>query len=289
MKPFLYLSFSTLTWGLTFPLIKNSISGVDPHLFNALRFTLACLVLLPFFWFQKQKFSKTAIISGLSIGVIIFLGYTFQTFGLRYTSGTHSAFITGLLVVFVPLLSWLFYREKIQRRVLFALAFAVVGLFLMSDAGASPLNFGDLLTLGCALAFALQVLFISRLPKTEAGLTFTFCQLIATAALSVIFFFGQSLVGETASYSFHDFPWASLIFCGVFATAGAFYCQTIAQKSLSATKAAFILITEPIWGAVFSYFLSNEVLSVIAYGGMGLILAALVIVEMVPAKKTTVG
>ncbi|MGA7524370.1 MAG: DMT family transporter, partial [Acidobacteriaceae bacterium] len=167
LKSHLLLLAATFVWGSTFIVIKSALADSTPLVFNAVRMVFASLVLCAIFFRQLRTLSVGALRAGFLIGTLLWLGYEFQTIGLLYTSASKSAFLTGISVVLVPLFLAVFWRRHVNRYTLAGVCAACVGLYLLcvppgQGSSLASLNRGDLLTLGCAVAFAFEIIVIGR-------------------------------------------------------------------------------------------------------------------------------
>lgn len=263
----------SVVWGATFPLVKASLDYISPLGFIALRFLLG-FVVLAIFLFKSLKNSKDALIPGLILSIFLFLGYFFQTVGLKYTSSSHSGFITGLYVVFTPLFAVFMIKERISVRVSIAVVLALVGLYLLSNIGGG-INFGDFLTLLCAIAYAIQVVLVAKYSRIYNPNTLTLIEL----AFVFIFSFGGWGIEE---FSIH-WNWLMIfgvVFTGIFATAIAILVQTHAQRVLPSSHAAIIYTTEPVFAGIFSYIFLGEGLGIKGMIGAVLILLGMLLVAL---------
>lgn len=262
-------------WGMTFPLIKEAIQEIPPFLFNAVRFDLAAVCLIAASIFRAQRYSQRLILRGLFLGMFVFLGYAAQTLGLQYTSATNASFLIGLSVVFVPLLLFGLYRQKLRFKVLVSLVLALMGLFLLTGADFTLLKKGDLLQVFCAFCFAMHVVLVGRTDKRIEALPFTAVQMAAVAVLSHGFHIGFE---ESVSLSIMKQAWLPFSFTGILGSAFAYGVQVYVQKRVSEVKAALVFSTEPLWGALFSLLLIGEKIAPIGYlGGLFLVLSIYVV------------
>ncbi len=169
-KAHLLLVAVTFIWGATFVVIKAALAQASPLLFNAVRMTLAAVCLGVLFWKWLPRITPEIFKAGTFAGIFLWLGYEFQTTGLRLTTPSKSGFLTGISVVLVPIFLALFWKRKVNHWTGVGVAMAFLGLFLMTvptggsswSGDWSSVNLGDVLTLGCALAFALQIIFLGR-------------------------------------------------------------------------------------------------------------------------------
>jgi drug/metabolite transporter (DMT)-like permease len=293
LKAHLLLLAVVALWGATFVLVKDALADASPLIFNLLRMTLALLCLALIYRKHLRRITRTSLVAGAMVGAALAAGYQFQTAGLARTTPSKSAFITGLVVVLVPLLAaipWM--RSKTMRPPRLnawggaILAFA--GVVLLTTPAHTPwsesfnlahLNLGDLLTLGCAFGFALHVIALAHtsvridLPQL-ATLQLGFCALYMAATLPL----------EHHHY-LHMTPRlvVSLLIVALLATAAAFTIQSWAQQFLPATHTALILALEPVFAATTSYLVIGEHLGARGFGGVVLILAGMALTELYPS------
>jgi len=271
----IYLLCIVIIWGSTFALMKGILDQILPLTFLAYRFFLAAFVLSVIFWKRLKNIDNITLRKGWLIGVFLFLGYTFQTVGLKYTTATKTGFITGLSVVLVPVISYLFIKEKINRNSVVGVIFAVIGLWFLNYDSNFSFNFGDFLVLLGAVSFAMHIISVGLYAKKVDYIPLVIVQLATVFVLCLlmaIIFEGPAL---HLSYSFNI--WWIIILTGVFATALAFYMQNRFQRYSTATKTAIIFSGEPIFAAVFAYLLLGEKVGLIAWSGGLLIIFGMIV------------
>ncbi len=273
----LVLVLISFVWGSTFIVVKNAIAHIPPFLFVSLRFAIASLILIPFV--IKNRFGLSDNFKKGSIaGLALFGGYTFQTFGLLFTTASKSAFITSLAIVLVPFTGFVLFRIKPLKREIFALVLAFIGLYqliLGPSFKFEGMNFGDVLTFFCALSFALHISLTGHYTNKVNIETFTFYQFVFVSLLAFVFSltWGESFTGLGGN------PLYSLLLVGVFATAFAFVGQTWAQRHIRATKTALIFSLEPVFAAIFAVIYGGEVITKNQLVGGVLILLGILISE----------
>ncbi|MFZ5824270.1 MAG: DMT family transporter [Bacillota bacterium] len=276
-------------WGATFPLVKNatdlSAGGVPTYWFLAARFGLATLLLAVVFWRRLRNLPVSTWGAGVLLGLFLFSGYAFQTFGLAYTSSAKAAFITGLAVVIVPVLAVVWLKRKPSPGSWLGVAAATLGLGLLSlNADLIP-TYGDLLIFFCAVSFALHVAGVSRYAGKHDSVALAIIQIGTAGLLSgVLHLIDKGTLGPgVANVGWWSGPshvvLATLI-CGVLATAAAFLLQNVLQPYTTPTHTALIFSAEPVWGAIFAYLLAGEVLTPRGYLGGALILAGMILAEL---------
>ena len=273
----------TCVWGATFVVVKAALQDSSTLLFLALRFSLATLALAAAFRPLPSRFDKTKPIlaGGALVGVVLFLGYLLQTVGLRYTTPSKSAFITGLCVVMVPVFSALVARRPPGASEALGVATATVGMALLTLRGASlKMEFGDLLTLGGAAAFSVHIILLGRFASRLGFQALALTQ-IATAAvlgLSTFWWVERPTVRWTPGLI------SALVVTGLLATAVAFAVQSWAQQYTTPTRTALILAMEPVFAWLTSFLVAGEILAPRAPLGALLILAGILLVELKPLK-----
>ena len=267
----------TAVWGWTFVVVQDAIAlyGVLPFL--AARFAIAAAALAPF---SAPKVTKKMLAVGAGIGLVLALGYLFQTLGLLFTTATNSGLITGLFVVFAPLSDRLLFGTRFARLVLAAVALSLLGMALLAGGGPDGTNLGDLLTLLCAAALGLHIALLSRYaPGHDAG-GLAFAQILAMALV-----FGLAWpVFEPVTWPPRE-VWVALLVTGLLASAGAFWAQTFVQQKIPAARTAVILTMEPVFAALFGYWLAEDRLVTVQILGASLILSALVAGEVLPVLR----
>ncbi len=272
-----FLTGITAIWGWSFVIVKESISLYPVFSFLALRFLLGAVILSFFIRTKIFFFEKKLWLSGFLLGVFLFSGYSFQTTGLIYTTPAHSGFITGLFVVFTPLLETLILKRKPHLILLFSLLLSTSGLFILSyEKDFNSLNFGDFLSLICAIIYSFHLVFLDRFSKKFNTLYLAFLQVITVSALS---FISLAIAGNRL-FPIPSVSLKGIILTGILATALSYFIQTNYQKITTATEAALIFTLEPIFAGLFAYYLWGETFSgKIFFGGL-LILSGMVISQM---------
>ncbi len=273
----------SLLWGTTFVVVKGALGEISTMYFLALRFTLATGCMLPLLlpvWREDRQRLWPGLLSGTIAGLFLWLGYVLQTFGLRYTTPGNSGFLTGLYVPLVPLLGAVVYRRKPLRTELIGVIVAAAGMaVLMAPSIDRRLQFnkGDLLTLGCAVAFAFHLLMLSYFSSRRAFAAVAVGQIACTAVLS-----SAALLFDPPRATWSSAVVGALLVTGIFATALAFTLQTWAQQYTSVTRTAVILSLEPVFALATAVLSGSQALSRGALGGGALILAGILVVELKP-------
>jgi drug/metabolite transporter (DMT)-like permease len=269
----------TAVWGWTFVVIKSAVAHFGVLGFLALRFTVAVAVLAPF---TAQRADRRAWAVGAPIGGLLVVAYLCQTYGLRYTSATNSGLITGLFIAFAPLCNRLLYGVRTPLLCWLAVVLSLAGLVLLTGHGWSLPNLGDVLTLGCALAFGFYVALLDRhAPRHDSG-GLALTQMVATAAGFLILWpLGEPLALPPPQV------WGAILITGVLCSAVGFYAQTAGQRELPAIRAAMILTMEPVFAVFFGWLLAGDRLGAAQLAGGALMVGALVVTNLTPAHPRT--
>lgn len=272
------LLVATAVWGATFVTVKEALSGSDVFTFLALRFAVGALTAsaLALALERRGGFSLAALKSGFGLGVLLYGGYALQTVGLQTTTPARSAFITGLAVIFVPFVSWRLTGKRPPSRAFVAPAIALLGLQQLTGVSLNdPIPPGDLLTLGCAVVYAIHIAGIGQWGKGLPVLQLTAVQLSVVAVLSLASLpFVERRFEPTGSY------WAAVVFTGVVASALAIGAQVWAQAQVTAVRAAVIYSLEPVFAISWAALTGLGWPSVAEWVGGGFILAAVMVSEV---------
>jgi len=265
-----------LIWGMGFIAVKIGLnSGVSTYFLLFSRFTVAGILVLPFVAKKLRKISKKTLLTGTLLGVFMFVGFAFQTFGLMYTTTSKNAFLTGVNVILVPFVTFLLTRKKISLSALIAAVITLIGIGFLTLDEALTINVGDLLTLVCAVMFAFHISITSVVAKNESALVLVFLQMWTAALLSLVL---SLVLKETWSL---DVPSTiAILYLGAFSTLLAFLLQTIGQRFAHATKAAILLSLESLFGAVFAVLIFSDALNSKMIIGAVIIFIGIYISEM---------
>jgi drug/metabolite transporter (DMT)-like permease len=266
----------TVVWGSTFVVIKGALAGTGPFEFVALRFAVAFLALAILFHKRIARLTAEDCRAGAIIGLFLFAGYAFQTAGLQYTTASTSAFITGLCVVFVPIIDFLVLGRRVGKGVVFAVVLAPIGLWLITQGQQAVFGSGDLLTLACALAFAAHIVSISVYATRFDPIALAIVQIGVVAALAMI----VALAVERPLQAPESEVLVAVLYTGLLGSALVLGVQTKIQRYTTATHAALIFSLEPVFAAAFAYAFAGETLGVTGLLGAAVMLGAMVVAEL---------
>lgn len=290
----LLLLTATVIWGSAFVSQSVAMEYMQPFSFQAIRCFLAFLVMLPIIFlgdafrgkaadFFRLWASKSLWIAGILCGIPLFLACNLQQLALVDVDPGKSGFLTAMYIVFVPVIG-IFRRQKPSVTVLFAIILAVIGLYFLSCFGVSSIQTGDLLLLGCALMFAVQINVVDRFAGRVDPLRLNAIQILVCTTLSA----GVMLATEQPSLSAIRNCVPHLIHVGIFSMGFAYGMQILGQKDLKQTTAALIMSLESVFAALFGWLLLEKGMSETELLGSALLFAAVILSQIevkLPKKK----
>lgn len=271
----------TAVWGYTFLVVQDAIARMPVMDFLAWRFLVASVVMIALRPTCLRNVTRLELLRGIGLGTILGLGYITQTYGLRYISAATSGFITGMFVVLTPVMSWIFLRRKTNRNTWMVIALATVGLALLSLNGWS-VGIGELLTLGCAVFFAIHIVGLGEWSSQYEPYAFSLLQIGAVAVISLI-----AATPEGIAVPPNPGVWGVVGITGVLATAVAFFVQTWALSLVSATRAAVVMTMEPVFAGLFAVVIGGNRLTLRTLAGAACILAAMFIINLKSGRSDT--
>lgn len=263
------LVLAAVLFGATFVVIKRAVEILPPLAFVGWRFLIGAVVLFALAVPKGRSLWRDGVIAG----ILLFAGYALQTEGLALTSAANSGLITGLYVVFTPIIAAIVARTKLSGWAVTGTGVAFVGLALLTVREGVTFETGDLLTVGCAIAFAIHIVVLSRVAARHPVVPFTAVQLLVTAVLAT-----------TLSWITEGLPLPTtevlpaLLLTGLVVTAGAFLMQVWSQTVIGAAKTAVILTLEPVSATLLAALILAERLDAKQWTGAGLILAGIYLV-----------
>mgnify|MGYP006288968755 FL=1 len=269
------LLFVAFIWGTTFTIVKDALAHVEVFTFLAQRFVLAFIFFIPFLLFRLRYLNLRVLLQGSLLGGLLFGAYAFQTIGLKFTSASNTAFVTGLNVVFVPLLQSLFFGRFVPIPARIGALLSSIGLGALCLSGQSTLNPGDFIVILCAICIALQIIFTGRYANQNDAYWLAGIQIGVVGLLSSV---TGVVKGEQILAWQPDIFWALLV-CAFFASSFAFWAQTSMQRFTTPTRTSIIFCMEPVFGALYARMFGGEYL-----GAVGLLGAALIFLGMLMAE-----
>ena len=284
MKSNLMLLIAAAIWGFGFVAQRLGMNFLEPFAFNAMRFLLGTLSLLPLLWFLSRKTSTATIIEpdkssilkgGVICGLVLFAAATFQQYGLFYTTAAKAGFITGLYLILVPILGILL-RHKTGISIWLGALLALAGLYLLSVNDNFTMARGDTLIFIGALFWAFHILVIDHFSSRVDPIQLSAVQFLVCGALSL----GVSFVFETPTIESILACWKPILFAGVVSVGIAYTLQVIAQKNANPSHAAIIMSLEAVFAAIGGVWLLDEILSSRAWFGCALMMTGMLLSQV---------
>jgi len=274
-------------WGATFVVVKSALADASTLVFLALRFALATLLMVAMFAFQRGALRdfRAHWRGGLTCGFFLFIGYALQTAGLQTTAASKSAFLTGLFVVLVPLMSSLLKRRAPRPAESLGAVLALGGtaLLTLDPSAGLRLSVGDVLTIGCAIAFSAHMLAVERFTSPRSHQALALWQVAGVGVFSAAgcFWIEPPRLQMTARLA-----WA-LVVTALLATTVSFALYTWAQARTTANRASIIFALEPVFASITAWLWAHESWTLRTFAGGALILGAIVLVELKPSILQT--
>jgi len=270
----------TAVWGSTFVLIKGVVDRMPVADFLAVRFIVAAVAMFALFHRHVARLERRQLWRGVVLGALYGSGQLLQTWGLSLISPSVSGFVTGMYVVFTPIIATLLLRQRMPISVWLAVGLATLGLALLSLNGFS-VDLGVWLTLMSALLYGLHIVALGHWSRAEEAFGLSAVQMAVIALVCLL---------ATAGHGGPTLPpdrsaWIAVLYMALIAGAGAMLMQTWAQAHLPATRAAIVMTTEPVFAAAFAVALGSDVLTWRMLCGGALVLAAMYLVELRPSRE----
>ena len=279
-SPLLLLVGVTVVWGVTFVQVQDALALYPLFAFLAVRFAISTVVLVPFAWSSLRTLPRSGYVAGIGVGCLLAVAYGLQTAGLELTTVASTGFITGLYVVFTPILALVFFGTAVPRALWVGVALALIGLLLLNGVpGGSTL--GNLLVLGNAVFQALQITSMERFAPRYDARALTFLQM-ATSFVGftiIALALGQLEVPHGATV------WGALLVTGIFAGALGYLIATWVQARTTAARAALVFTLEAPFAALAGVLLAEEVLGWAGWVGCAVMMCGILVAE--PAASAT--
>ena len=267
-----------IAWGSTFFIVQDAVGETPVYTFLFWRFFLAALLMSLISYKHLKNLNKEVLKAGGVLGLFMFLGYAFQTFGLKYTFSSTVGFITGLNVIVVPFASYLIFKHKASIYSLIGAITASVGLYYLTLNSEIGFSLGEFYAFVCAIMFALHIVFTDYLSKRHNDYLLVSIQFFTVALCSLVG--GLVMDGNIMPAKVDELLINAIVITVLFATIFAFWVQTAMQRFTTAAKTAIIFTMEPVSAGVFGYFFAGELLSWMQMFGAALILGGMLIAEL---------
>ena len=279
-KSIIIVSIGTAIWGGTFPLVKFLLNYVSADMIVAYRFLFSAIFALPLFVIGLKK-NKKSLLKLLLLSIILYAAYLTQTEGMKFTTSSKSGFITGLYVVFTPIVAVIMIKEKPPFKLILSLIISLIGLALLSGITFNnfSLNKGDLLIVLCALLWAFQIVLTNIYAKN------TDANFITAAQMVIVFLLSLPISGRSLFMAHPLIVWLGLAFLGIFAGYLAILAETYSLKYIDPDRAAIIFTLEPVFAGLASFVFLGETLT-----RKGIVGAVFILVSMwiaISAKPQT--
>jgi drug/metabolite transporter (DMT)-like permease len=286
------LLLCALLWGMAFIAQKDAMQYMAPLTFSLVRYLIGAVIITPFAVAEYRRRRREGLIVAPrqwwligALSLAFFVGVWLQQAALTTTTATNGGFITSLYVVFTPLVTYLLVRTRPHPIIYLGVPLALVGIYLLTGADLTRFTSGELLLLGCAIAWAVQVAMLGQLAR-ETGLPIT---------ISVINFYFTAVCATLGAFALEQpelgnilAGWIPILYTGIFSSGIAFTLQAIGQQYVPPANAAIILSSEALFAALGGALMLGERLPPVGYAGAAVILIAIVLVELVPAMRARV-
>ena len=275
------LLLTAIIWGGGFIATDVSLGSMTPLQVMTFRFLIATIVLSLIFINKLKKINKSILKKGILVGFFLFVGFVFQTVGLKYTTVSNNAFLSAIAVIFVPLIGLLF-KKKIDRYGIIGTALTVIGIGVLTiDGSFASINIGDILTIIGSIFYAMQIILIDSFAKEEDVVVLTIIEIAACFVFSLIvmtirgdLYFDPTIKGV-----------GGVVYLGLFSTAIGLFLQVLGQKTTTETRAAIIMVTESVFGTIFAIIFLNQLLTIRVIIACVIIFIAIIISEVKPLAK----
>ncbi len=269
------LLLTTIIWGTSFVVLKNTLDSVPTLYILAFRFSGAAVLMALVFFRELKKIDKQYILNGAVLGMLLFGGYVVQTYGLYYTTPGKNAFLTAAYCVLVPFAAWIVSRKRPDKYNFISTVICLVGVGFVSLKNDRTIELGDWLTLCCSIFYAVHIVLTAKYVKGRSVAILTMLQFAAAGVLGWI---SALIVDPFPTKISAENIWSIAYLC-VMCTAVCFLLQTFGQKHTPPSTAGIMLTLESVFGAGFSVLMGNEVLTLKLYVGFALIFFAVLICE----------
>lgn len=276
-----------IVWGGGFIAVKGALDNITPFYIMSMRFGISVIIMLLVFHKKIKHITKTDLIAGTLVGLLLFLGFAAQTIGMKYTTAGKNAFLTGTNVVIVPFLYWVISKKKPDSYSLVSAFLCFLGIGMLTLDGGINIGLGDSLTLLCAVFFAAHIVSVGFFTEKVDAISLVIIQLGAAAVFSII----AALIYEPIPQALNSNTMFAIGYLAIFSTMIAFIIQNVAQKYTTSTHAAIILCLESVFGSILSVIILSEIFTSKMILGSLTILIAIITTEtkwdFIKRKKIT--
>ena len=279
-KNIMLLFLAAFIWGTAFVAQSMSLDYIEPLTFNACRFTVGFLVLVPFVVKNTKKgepyIDKKTLLVGLSCSAALFIAAALQQIGLQYTSVGKTGFVTGLYIIIVPFLNKLIFKQSLSKNIFIGLFLATIGLYLLSITNTFTIELNDIILLLSALFFAVQILIVDHFAYNLDGVKVSCMQFFGVSILSII----AAVLTEDITVSSIANAYLPILYTGVLSCGIAYTLQIIGQKDVNPTLASLILSLESTIATIAAFFILNQILTMRELLGCIFVFCSVIIAQL---------
>jgi len=281
IKATLFLVLLSIFWGLSFPLIKTGLHFSSPIVFVFARFLFTTVLYIVIFFNHVKKIRFLDFRYGIILGIFLFFGFITQTIGLKFTSASKSAFVTGANIVLIPFAQYFIIRKKPNLANIVGIILVLIGLYLLTELQEMAVNIGDLITFFCSISFSIYVVLLDRYSRTASFHSLVFGQFLTTTVLSLL----TSILVENLIFKEFKFIISAeliiiIIVNAVIGTLIGLFVSTRYQKEITPVRAGLIYNLELPSAVLFSYILLGEIMSFSQWLGATIMVIGLIISEI---------
>ncbi len=267
---------TTCIWGGTFVVVKLGMRDISPLLLTGVRFAAASIIYLALFRKKLFPLRGQAILKAFILTLFLFIGFATQNIGLTITTASKSAFITSMMVIFVPILQFIIERRAPRLGNILGIAVVCAGLWFLTAPTGASFNAGDALTLACAILFAVYIVYLDVVAHEMTAGQLSFLQSVAMVVYSI----PAILAFETPQFAITTQSGLALAYLTLLGTTLTMWVQSRYQKDTTPTRAVIIFSIEPVFAAVSAYFVLGEELGAMGVLGGCLILGGVLLSEL---------
>ncbi|MBR0481644.1 MAG: DMT family transporter [Firmicutes bacterium] len=286
LKGSLLLFITAFIWGIAFAFQRSGMEYIGPITFMAARCFLAVIFLavlcMAVYGPSKAfKFNRATLAGGLGCGVLMTVANNLQQMGMVYTEAGKAGFITAMYILIVPILNVLIFRRKEPVKTWIAVLLGILGLYLLCASGTASIDKGDILVFGCAVFFSGHILCSDRFAAKAEIIKMSFLQFLVSFVLSTV----TALLTEDVSFAAIWDGRIAVAYCGILSAGVGYTLQIFGQKSVKPAAASLIMSFESVFAVIGGWLLLHETLSARELLGCAVMFAAIVLVQLQPAKR----
>lgn len=271
----------SIFWGLSFPLIKSGLLFSSPILFVFVRFLFTTVLYLLIFYNQVRKIRFSDFRYGIVLGIFLFLGFITQTIGLKFTTASKSAFVTGANIVLIPFAQYFIIRKRPNVANIIGIILVLIGLYLLTELQEMAVNLGDLITFFCSISFSIYVVLLDKYSRSASFHSLVFGQFLTTTILSLLTsFLIEDLIFKETRFIISTELIVIILVNAVIGTLIGLFVSTRYQKEITPVRAGLIYNLELPSAVLFSYFLLGEIMSTMQWFGAAIMVIGLIISEL---------